>query len=135
MYDFEAILVPLNQHPTDDLTYLSRQIPISVAVYDTLSKEFVCSVDENPEGLIKRFIEVLTERQKAIVAEVLKQYPNPSDFQMLPGEVKKQWKQWINQVTVTGFNSGKYDLNMVKEYFVKEIVITRRVCAMKMCLL
>ena len=40
---------------------------------------------------------------------------------MLPGEVQKQWRQWVNQVPVIGFNSGKYDLNMVKEYFVKKI--------------
>ena len=40
---------------------------------------------------------------------------------MLPGEVKEQWRQWVNQVPVIGFNSRKYDLNMVKEYFVKEI--------------
>ena len=40
---------------------------------------------------------------------------------MLPGEVQKQWRQWVNQVPVIGFSSGKYDLNMVKEYFVKEI--------------
>ena len=56
-----------------------------------------------------------------MAADVLKQHPYPSDFQMLPGEVKKQWKQWVNQVPVISFNSGKYDLNMVKEYFVKEI--------------
>ena len=35
--------------------------------------------------------------------------------------MKEQWRQWVNQVPVIGFNSGKYDLNMVKEYFVKEI--------------
>ena len=40
---------------------------------------------------------------------------------MLPGEANKQWRQQINQVPVIGFNSGKYDFNMVKEYFVKEI--------------
>ena len=121
VYDFVAILVPLNEHLTDDLTYLSRHIPISVAVYDTLSKEPVYLVDENPERLIEWFIEVLSEKQEAIAADVLKQHPYPSDFQILPGEVKEQWRQWVNQVPVIGFNSGKYDLNMVKEYFVKEI--------------
>ena len=30
---------------------------------------------------------------------------------MLPDGVKKEWKQWVNQVPVIGFNSGKYDLN------------------------
>ena len=53
VYDFVAILVPLNEHLTDDLTYLSRHVPISVAVYDTLSKEPVSLVDENPERLIE----------------------------------------------------------------------------------
>ena len=110
----------INEHPADDLTYLPRHIPISVAIYDTLSKESVYLVDENPKRLIERFIEVLTEKQEAIAADVLKQHPYPSDFQMVPGEVKEQWRQWVNQVPVIGFNSGKYEINMVKEYFVKE---------------
>ena len=90
LYDFEAILAPLNEHPTDDLTYLSRHIPISVAVHDTLGKEPVYLVDENPKRFIARFIEVLTEKQDAIATDVLKRHPYPSDFQMLPGEVKEQ---------------------------------------------
>ena len=56
-----------------------------------------------------------------MATDVLKQYPYPSDFQMLSSEGQKQWRQWVNQAPVIGFNSGKYDLNMVKEYFVKEI--------------
>ena len=56
------ILATLNEHPTDEQTYLSRHTPISVAVHDTLSKEPVYLVDENPKRLIKRFIEVLTEK-------------------------------------------------------------------------
>ena len=89
MYDFEAILALLNEHPTDDLTYLSKYISIRVPIHDTLSKERVYLVDENPERLIKLFIEVLKEKQEAVVVDVLKQHPYPSDFQMLPGEVKE----------------------------------------------
>ena len=63
--------------------------------------------------------------QEAIAEYVLKQHPYLSDFQMFPGEVQKQWRQWVNQVPVIGFNSGKYDLNMVKEYFVKKICYNR----------
>ena len=63
----------------------------------------------------------MTEKQKLIAVDVLKQHPYPSDFQMLPGEVKELWRQWDNQVPVSGFNSGKYDVNMVKEYFTKKI--------------
>ena len=79
VYDFEARLVPLNERSTDELTYLSRQIDISVAVHDTLSNEEepVYLVHGNPERLIKRFIfiEALAEKQKAIVANVLKHHP------------------------------------------------------------
>ena len=89
VYDFEAILAPLNEHRTDNLTYLSRHIPISIAVHDTLSKEPVYLVDKNPKLLIKQFIEVLTRKQEAIAADALKQHPYSSDFQMLPGEVQK----------------------------------------------
>ena len=42
---------------------------------------------------------------------------------MLPGVVKEHWRQWVNRVPVVGFNSGKYDTDMVKEYFVKEITL------------
>ena len=74
VYDFETILVPLNEHAKDDLTYLSRHIIISVAIHNTLSKEPAYLVDENPERFIERFIEVLTEKQKAIETDVLKQH-------------------------------------------------------------
>ena len=40
---------------------------------------------------------------------------------MLSDEVKKQWKQWFNRFLVIGFNSGKYDLNIVKKYLVQNI--------------
>ena len=93
VYDSEAILTPINEHPTDDLAYLSRHIPISVAVHDTLSKEPVYLVDKKSGCMIKRFIDVLTEKQEAMAAKALKQHPYPSDFQVLPGEGQKQWRQ------------------------------------------
>ena len=72
VYDFEAILAPLNEHPTGDLTYLSRHITISVAFHDILSKEPACLVDENLKRCIKRFIEVLTGKLEEIAADVLR---------------------------------------------------------------
>lgn len=33
--DFEALLEVLNEHRTSDLTYLSKQTPVSVAICDT----------------------------------------------------------------------------------------------------
>ena len=71
-YDSEALLAPFNEHATDDLTYLSRHPPISVAIHDTLGKEPVYLVDEKPGRLIERFTKLLTEKQETIVADVLK---------------------------------------------------------------
>ena len=127
VYNFEAILALLKEHPTDDLRYLSRHIPISVAIHDTLTKEPVYLVDENPKYLIEQIIEVLTGKQEAIAAGFLEQHPYPSDFQMLPGEVKEQRGQWVNQVRVIGFNSSKYHINMM-EYFVEEISYNNDEC-------
>ena len=53
VYDFDAILALLNEHPMGDLTYLSRHIPINVAVHDALSNEPVYLVDENLKHLIE----------------------------------------------------------------------------------
>ena len=65
VYDFEAISAPLNEHPTDDLTYLSSHIPITVAIHDTLSEEREGEpahlVDKKPLRLVKRFVEAVTE--------------------------------------------------------------------------
>jgi len=49
-------------------------------------------------------------------------YPYPEDFDMLLDSVQKTWVRWVNQVQVIGFNSDKYDLNLIKRYFVEEIV-------------
>ena len=76
--------------------------------------------------MIEQFIEVLTGKQEAIAADVLKQHPYPSDFQMIPGEIKEQWRQWVNHAPVIGFNSAKYDINMVKEYFVIKISYSKK---------
>ena len=38
MYDSEAMLPPLNENPTHDLTYLSRHTPRSIAIHDNCAK-------------------------------------------------------------------------------------------------
>ena len=121
VHHWEAIQKPLNEQPTDDLTYIAKHVPVSVAIRDTLSGESVYLVDKDPEKLVEKFMDVLSKKRDAIVKDVEAKYPYPSDFVMLSKEVKKNWKEWVNQVPVVGFNSGKYDMNMIKEHFVKRI--------------
>ena len=121
VFDFEALLEALNECQTSDLTYTSSQKPISVALHDSLADESSFIVHENPKLLIRQFVAELERRQKLIVKDVKASYPEPDDFDMVPDRVQEDWKRWINQVPVVGFNSGKYDLNLVKKYFVEEL--------------
>ena len=121
VHDWEAIQKFLNEQPTDYLTYIAKHVPVSVAIYDTLSGETVYLVDKDPEKFVEKCMNVLSKKCDAIVKDVQTKYPYHSDFVMLPKKVKENWKEWVNQVPVVGFNSGKYDVNMIKEYFVKRI--------------
>ena len=91
-----------------------------------MTNEPVFIVDQDPKNLNKRFVENLQERQIKIAEEVESLYPQPeSDEDEKEGfEEKKEnpiWRNWVNQVPVFGFNSGRYDINMIKEYFVKNL--------------
>ena len=121
VFDFEALLEVLNQCRTSDLTYISKQTPVSVAIHDSLSDEPTFIVHENPKELIRLFVAELKRRQKLIIDDVKETYPKPEDFDMLPDRVQKDWDRWVNQVPVIRFNSGRYDLNLIKRYFVEEI--------------
>ena len=124
VYDFEALHKKMNEPQTEELTIASRHVPVSVAINDNLTNEPVFIVDEDPESLIKRFVGDLMERQRKIAEEVNSLYPLPESKDnrvQLPGKVRNLWKTWVNQVPVFGFNSGRYDINMIKEYFVKNL--------------
>ena len=70
VHDFESILTLLNEHVKRDVTCFPRHKPISVNVHDTLSKEPVYLVNENPQLSIERSIKALTEKEQAIVADI-----------------------------------------------------------------
>ena len=121
VFDFEARMLPMNRSQTEDLTYINRQVGVSVAIHDTLGGEPIYLEDSDPKELTRRFMRVLHEKQEVIVQDVVERFPYPEDFEMLPATVRVAWKQWVEQVPIYGFNSGKYDLNLVKEYLVKAV--------------
>ena len=136
VYDFEAILEKMNEAQTEELTITSRHVPVSVAINDNLTNEPSFIVHEEPGGLINLFMEDVMERQEKIAKEVKSLYPFPESGQIdesgesdklikaevhLPKKVKNLWETWVKQVSVFGFNSGRYDINTIKEYFVKNL--------------
>ena len=120
VFDFEAILKKLDLHQTSDLTINSQHVPVSVAINDNLTNEPIFLEDSDPEALIQEFLEEIQRRQELISKEVWRLY-SMEDEESIPKSVRRRWGEWVAQVPVLGFNSGKYDINMIKEYFVRSL--------------
>ena len=93
---------------------------MSVSIADTLDPEpeYICSKD--PEELIRLFYESLVRRGEAIREEVTQKYM-PLDLEGLIKEQQSLVNQWCEQVPVIGFNSGRYDLHLIRKYFVSHL--------------
>ena len=116
-FDFEAYQDKTKaSNPTRDLSYESEHVPISVYIADTLNPEpeYICSKD--PEELIRLFYQSLVQRSLLIRDDVEERYM--PDLEGLPGKQQELIKQWCSQVPVAGFNSGKYDLQLIRKYFI-----------------
>ena len=120
-FDFEAYQDKTKaSNPTRDLSYENEHVPISVSIADTLNPEpeYICSKD--PEELIRLFYQALVQRRLLIRGDVEERYM-PSDLESLPGKQQELIKQWCSQVPVVGFNSGKYDLQLIGKYFITHL--------------
>ena len=144
VFDFEALCKKIHETQTEELTITAKHIPVSVAINDNLTNEPVFIIDKDPEKLLGKFFEIVLQKATAIeeavslsnsVIGVYKKLQGEEDehedeiggyligkeMVRLPGKVEKLYINWVKQVPVFGFNSGRYDLNMIKEYFVKKL--------------
>ena len=116
-YDFEAY-GDGNQRkePTGALTIERAHVPISVSIGDTLEKEPTHICERNPAELITKFMKELERRERKIGERVREEFL-PTDMHLLPKDQQKRMCEWCNEVPVVGFNSGAYDLNLIKSHF------------------
>ena len=142
VYDFEAICQKINEKQTDELEITAKHIPVSVAINDNLTKKPSFIVEEDPKKLAERFVVELLKRAREIEEKVgsanyvlgVRRKMNEEDKGdqyggylinearvKLSKETAKSYVNWVKQVPVFGFNSGRYDINMIKEYFVKNL--------------
>ena len=118
VYDFESYQDKSKAAcPTRDLSYESQHVPISVSIAETLNPESEYIVAKDPNELIHLFYQSLERRHAAIVADVEERY-FPPDPEGIPTTHGNLIMNWINQVPVVGFNSGHYDLKLIRKYFV-----------------
>ena len=124
LYDFEAY-GDNNQRkePTPTLTIENAHVPISVSIGDTLEREPTHICERDPAELVRKFMEELERRGKNIRAQVRAEFM-PEDENLLPKAQRKKIEEWCNQVPVVGFNSGTYDLNLIKKHFAEHLADT-----------
>ena len=117
VYDFESYQDTSKAvRPTSDLFYESEHVPISVSLADTLNPEPEYIVSRNPAELIRLFHQSLERRHEAIVADVVKEF-SFSDTEGIPEKQGDEIVKWFRQVPVLGFNSGHYDLKLIRQHF------------------
>ena len=118
VYDFESYQDTSKAvHPTSDLFYESEHVPISVSLADTLNPEPEYIVSRDPVELIRLFHQSLERRHTAIVADVVKEF-SFSDTEGIPEKQCNELVKWFHQVPVLGFNSGHYDLKLIRQHFI-----------------
>ena len=83
----------MNQRQTKDLFYVSRHVPVSVSIHDSLSSSQTFIEHEDPEVLVQLFVEELGRRQAPVVRDVEQMYPRPEDFGMLPKRAQEAWNE------------------------------------------
>lgn len=76
-----------------------------------------CSTD--PKELVQKFWEALVQRCIANHKD-MQQYIS-EDFYFLPQQQQHLVNQWCFQFPILGFNSGCYDLNLIKKHFVTHV--------------
>ena len=118
VYDFEAYQDTSKAvRPTSDLFYESEHVPISVSLADTLNPEPEYIVSRDPAELIRLFHQSLERRHTAIVADVVAKFTLP-DTIGIPEKQGEEIVKWVYQVPVLGFNSGHYDLKLIRQHFI-----------------
>ncbi|KAL9953248.1 hypothetical protein ACROYT_G040634 [Oculina patagonica] len=124
LYDFEAY-GDNNQRkePTPTLTIENAHVPISVSIGDTLEREPTHICERDPAELVRKFMEELERRGKNIRVQVRAKFM-PKDVGLLPKAQRQKIEEWCNQVPVVGFNSGSYDLNLIKNNFADRLADT-----------
>ena len=118
VYDFEAYQDKTKAfQPTQDWRHGSEHVSVSVSIADTLNREPENICFKNPAELIQKFYEALKRRSAAILADVCAKYM-PPDLEGVTNNGQELIKQWCEQMPVIGFNSGHYDLYLIRKYFV-----------------
>jgi hypothetical protein len=131
-YDFESILSKIEDKRTDTLSFTNKHVPVSFSLFSNIpgyDKDpiFVCHNDV--KELIDVFVKALVDMSAKAYAMTIKKYADVLEYLGTQIDIavhdkdknKAEQKylkfmKWLREVPVVGFNSAKYDANIMKMY-------------------
>ena len=125
-YDFETLFAPCPKENAPKLSYENIMVPASVSVCSDVPgfTQPKCFISEgNPKDMIIKMhsymLEIADEAYK-LLKEIYSTYLNALEAldDKEAKTVTKRLENWLKQVPVCGFNSGKFDFNIMKSYLI-----------------
>ncbi|KAK3097803.1 hypothetical protein FSP39_013348 [Pinctada imbricata] len=148
VYDFEAMLLPVQGEESDKLKWTSKHVPISVSVCSNVENYITphCIVNPNIDDLVKEMVdhmesiaaagaELAREKFKGAYEELEAKINDPvsdlgfqdreptadevSDRAEALSDLQEELDAYCKQMICLGFNSANYDLNLIKSHIAK----------------
>lgn len=124
-YDFEAYQKPIHKE-TQKTLYYSEHIPLSVSICSNVpgfnepkcfvtkgdSQTLIDEMGDYMEQIADEAYRLLTSTTFKDTFQAIKNTPDPE-------RLNNVLNRYLKQIPVIGFNSGKYDINMTKSYFIR----------------
>ncbi|RUS83075.1 hypothetical protein EGW08_009161 [Elysia chlorotica] len=134
-YDFECYFTKENlpSTATCKTSYTARHVPLSVSVCSNVPgfRSPICFISEgNPQKLVDCMGDYLTSISSEAF-QILKStyFKDAYEYLETLGDDKEACRlrstlsKYLSQLIVVGFNSGKYDLNVIKPYLAQRFLI------------
>ena len=143
VYDYEALLHKVQNQRSDKVEWTHEHVPISVSVCSNVPgfQDPHCIVNDNADELVKGMVdymhviavktsELARERWGMVLNQLeqkIKDSGKGDEEEEEDCELSKlknlygKFKAYVRQVPVLGFNSAKYDLNLIKTKLAKHL--------------
>jgi len=121
-FDFEATtidLAPCDQPRGDRLAVVNAHYPCTYQIYSKtcgLTDKMIDECDNNHFELVRLFVEELLEHAAEIGERNKIKYSKLIDTQKEGSKTMNKLQDYIQNIPVCGFNSAKYDLNLVMSF-------------------
>ena len=146
VWDMEALLMKTNYKTSPNLEWVSRHLPISVSIASNIPpyEAPTCFIERDIHALINSMVTYLLEISAHLHSQLLDMWnPILSQLDAILTETRTELseneslrphlrshitnklinltdrvKKYISQLPVIGFNSGKYDINLIRHHLI-----------------